>query len=688
MYGSANRTHVMPPFARGLRTASQFVWPAPNWSLSTLGVGSIGKGKLPGSVKEVTVVRDDDPSGSEADASLWRGVVRLAGQGVEVKVTPRSSALFGKEPALKDANDVLQAHGIGGVKALLDAAADKPDELNVDAILEEVAQLTDAAYELARNQLARKLGWRRPVLDKARGVRRAEWAQTADSEHHTAIEDTPWPDPVTDIGAVLDIAVTEVAKYIVAPPAAHDTIVLWSAAAHLLHRTDLRINVAPRLAVQSPTMRSGKSTTLEIVHNLTQRPVIAGSITTSSLFRIVDAEKPTLLIDEADNVVRRDSSPDLLAVLNSGHRRMTAFVLRSERGPDDNFVPVKFSTFTPIAFAGIEALPAPLQDRSIILYLQRAKPGEIPEHLEDGTSPVLLECRRKFARWAADLNDLSQVELPEELFNRLGDNWRTMFRIAALAGGTWPERVKNAACGAPDEDTNDLVALLAAIWQVFKERGVVRMHSQELVDALVEVDEGRWKQADRGRPITQYYLRKQLKGVIPHSKEADDARRWREGGANARWGYTEMHFEGAWSRYLLKGTPSGKSYSQEVPPEEGHQDGSSSDTCGTAPENGAKTERYDVPDDGSDGVACRTASDTSSGQGTTSDRDVSVGVRHWNASGTPADTAESEQFHSVNGEVSDVSDECTETAPPRAKAFPRGVRARRRHKPNRAGDLS
>ena len=267
--------------------------------------------------------------------------------------------------------------------------------------------------------------------------------------------------------------------------------------------------------------------------------------------------------------------------------------------------------------------------------------------------------------------DLSEVELPEELFNRLGDNWRTMFRIAALAGGTWPERVKNAACGAPDEDTNDLVALLAAIWQVFKERGVVRMHSQELVDALVEVDEGRWKQADRGRPITQYYLRKQLKGVIPHSKEADDARRWREGGANARWGYTEMHFEGAWSRYLLKGTPSGKSYSQEVPPEEGHQDGNSSDTCGTAPENGAKTERYDVPDDGSDGMACRTASDTSCGQGTTSDRDVSVGVRHWNASSTPADTAESEQFHSVNGEVSDVSDECTETAPPRAEGVSR-----------------
>ena len=81
--------------------------------------------------------------------------------------------------------------------------------------------------------------------------------------------------------------------------------------AHLLHRTDLGINVAPRLAVQSPTMRSGKSTTLEIVHNLTPRPVIAGSITTSSLFRIVEAEKPTLLIDEADNVVRKDSSPDL-----------------------------------------------------------------------------------------------------------------------------------------------------------------------------------------------------------------------------------------------------------------------------------------------------------------------------------------------------------------------------------------
>ena len=74
---------------------------------------------------------------------------------------------------------------------------------------------------------------------------------------------------------------------------------------------------------------SGKSTLLECVENLTPNPVLAGSITPSSIFRIIDATRATLLIDEADNIVNKNSSPDLLAILNSGHRRRTAYVIRS-----------------------------------------------------------------------------------------------------------------------------------------------------------------------------------------------------------------------------------------------------------------------------------------------------------------------------------------------------------------------
>ena len=60
-----------------------------------------------------------------------------------------------------------------------------------------------------------------------------------------------------------------------------------------------------------------------------------------------------------------NSSPDLLAILNSGHRRRTAYVIRSVPTPDGGWAPAKFNTFTGIAFAGLEILPETLQDRSL-----------------------------------------------------------------------------------------------------------------------------------------------------------------------------------------------------------------------------------------------------------------------------------------------------------------------------------
>ena len=118
-------------------------------------------------------------------------------------------------------------------------------------------------------------------------------------------------------------------------------------------------------------------------------------------------------------------------------------------------MPAKFNTFTGIAFAGLEILPETLQDRSLGLPLHKATREEKPEHLANGYSPVLIECRRKFARWAADLTELPAVTMPPELFNRTGDNWRGLFSIAEAAGGEWPERAKQAAMeGISEEDSN------------------------------------------------------------------------------------------------------------------------------------------------------------------------------------------------------------------------------------------
>ena len=166
----------------------------------------------------------------------------------------------------------------------------------------------------------------------------------------------------------------------------------------------------------------------------------------------------------------------------------------------------------------------------------KATREEKPEHLANGYSPILIECRRKFARWAADLQELPGVTLPPALFNRTGDNWHGLFGIAEAAGGEWPERAKQAAMEEiSEEDSNLTLQLLEAIWQIFAEKKVVRMHTKALLDALKKIEEAPWKEANNGREIDGYWLREKLKGFLPRPANPEEAaalrrsREWREG---------------------------------------------------------------------------------------------------------------------------------------------------------------
>ena len=126
----------------------------------------------------------------------------------------------------------------------------------------------------------------------------------------------------------------EFGRYLVTTHERLTAMALWAAMAHLLNKPRLNINVSPRLAFQAPTKGSGKTLGLELMDNVSPNAVMAAVISTSAVFRTIDEARPTLLIDEADNVLHRNSNPELLAVLNSGHRRKSAFVLKTE--PDAN----------------------------------------------------------------------------------------------------------------------------------------------------------------------------------------------------------------------------------------------------------------------------------------------------------------------------------------------------------------
>jgi hypothetical protein len=73
-----------------------------------------------------------------------------------------------------------------------------------------------------------------------------------------------------------------------------------------------------------------------------------------------------MLIDEVDTFLADKS--DLRGVLNSGHTKSAAFVLRCV---GDDSVPQPFSTWCPKVFAHIGRVHPTLEDRSIRIQLRR-----------------------------------------------------------------------------------------------------------------------------------------------------------------------------------------------------------------------------------------------------------------------------------------------------------------------------
>src|SRR5439155_3818534 len=132
---------------------------------------------------------------------------------------------------------------------------------------------------------------------------------------------------------------------------------------------------------------------------LTQRPLPTSSITPSALFRAIDAMKPTLLLDEMDNG-RLHDDPDLRAVLNSGHTRGSASVLRNV---GEQHEPRHFSTWAPVAFACIGRLPDTVESRCVPVEMRRrARSERVDRMREDRLAADLESLRRGLARWSQD----------------------------------------------------------------------------------------------------------------------------------------------------------------------------------------------------------------------------------------------------------------------------------------------
>jgi hypothetical protein len=414
--------------------------------------------------------------------------------------------------------------------------------------LAALAAMPALEYDRVRENAAAQLGVRVSTLDVEVGKKRAEVRN--DNGAGQALQFAqlePWPDPV-DSAALLAELADSPKRHMVLPKHAEIVLALWVVFTYTIDAAD----AAPILAIVSPEKRCGKSTLLDWLTRLVRNALAAASVSPAAMFRAIEKWRPTLLIDEADTFLRENE--ELRGLLNSGHTRSMAFVVRAE---GDTHQVKQFSTWGAKAIALIGKLPDTLADRSITIEMRRKMPSERVYKLRgDVERRYLEEVSRRCQRFAVDtLPTLNQADpkIPDGLNDRAADSWAPLLAIADFAGGEWPATARAAAsvlCGATPDGDSLKVELLRDVRVAFIEREQDRLASTELADAVATDSERPWAEYNRGKPMTVRQLARLLNafGILSGTVRLADGKTLK--------GYKLEDFEDVFARYLPPFDPS------------------------------------------------------------------------------------------------------------------------------------
>lgn len=332
-------------------------------------------------------------------------------------------------------------------------------------------------------------------------------------------------------------------------------IALWIAHAHTIDAFDF----TPYLNVRSPVKRCGKSLTLDAIKLLVPRPWFAVSPSEAVVYRKIEADMPTLLLDEVDTVFiggRDENKEGLRALLNAGFNR-SATVPRCT-GP--HFEITEFRVFCPKIIAGIGMLPDTVADRSIPIVLARKTKGQVVERFRTrDAAPAAEIIRESLATWATSAKTVEALRsarpsMPEALNDRQSDICEPLLAIADAAGGEWPQRARTALIqlfgGSEANDENLGVRLLSAIRDAFTQSGTDKLSTDEILESLLNCDGAPWvswweKEIARGNmrgPATRLASMLKPFGISSGTIRKSD-------GSTPK-GYKAESFADAWERYL------------------------------------------------------------------------------------------------------------------------------------------
>lgn len=366
--------------------------------------------------------------------------------------------------------------------------------------------------------------------------------------------------------ALLDEAVMLTRTYVVLQfPEYFDALALWAAATH----AQVVFDTAPRLRLGAAEKGCGKTRTLNCVRYMSHIPIATVNISNAALVHSINEDDPpTLIMDEYDTYFGADTNnkhEDLRGLVNSGFERGQNYTRWNMTQRELEILP----TFAMAALAGIGRLPDTVEDRAINITLRKREPHEKVKPFRTSKHKKEFEAiGTRFGQWTkAHLAEIRDADPDMPVADRALDVWEPLFKIAAVAGGDWPERCLKACakiCDVQlaDEQLTESEELVRDLHIIFRETEADQLHTKEIIQRLVKIEESPWgvrKVSGVGmfsgttmehvdQEITDRKIAEIMKSYGVASKKV------RSGPENLpRQGYKREHLEPVWRRHCKCG---------------------------------------------------------------------------------------------------------------------------------------
>jgi hypothetical protein len=327
----------------------------------------------------------------------------------------------------------------------------------------------------------------------------------------------------------------------------------------------------PHLALTSPDGRCGKTRFLELLEQVCHKARQLAGITAAALFRRIELEKPTILLDEAQCLSRRGS--ELAEMLRDLFCAGISKDSTVSRCVGQNHDPYDFPIFCPKVLSLIGKLDSILADRCLPIHMVRKKKDEVVKRCRLKVAKAEgAAVKEELEKWAAQ-EDVKQAATSAydtlEPFDIDNDRMAELLlplqvvltpEVGAVGptGGTFLDTGKTAleileeyAFGMQDaEKEADAMStggrLLNACREIFARVTVIQgdgrfLSTDVLISKLVERKEEPWATYSHDKPITAEALATLLRPYGIHS------------GRNLKQtarGYHASRFQEAWARYL------------------------------------------------------------------------------------------------------------------------------------------